>query len=79
MERIRIYTHSACPWCRTVKRILEDHRVPYQDCNIAIDLPALREWIHKSKQLQVPLIEINGDFIEGYRPDLLKKILGLGC
>ena len=56
---------------------MEKNGVKYQDLNVAEDKAAREEMIHKSGQLSVPTIDIDGDIIVGFDEARLKEKLGL--
>ena len=59
------------------KKFLETNRIPYQDLNVAEDKAVLEEMIHKSGQMGVPVIEVDGEFVVGFNQTWLKEKLGL--
>jgi glutaredoxin-like YruB-family protein len=76
-KQVKIYSTPTCPWCRKTKKLLDDHGIPYQDFNVAADKEAREEMIRKSKQMGVPVIEIEGEIMVGYDESWLKQKLGL--
>lgn len=76
-KNINFYSHPGCPWCNQLKKLLSDHGVAYQDFNIAIDLKAIRELITKTGRIEVPFIDIDGEFIAGFDPNRIKEKLNL--
>jgi glutaredoxin len=75
-KAVKIYSHPACPWCRRIKRLLEDQGIPYQDRNVALDLSAMREWMTKTDRLggvlkrRPPIVAANVGLPKG-GPDFL--------
>jgi glutaredoxin 3 len=76
-RNVRIYSHPSCPWCRRIKKVLENQGIPYQERNVALDLSAMQEWIEKTERMEVPLVEIDGDLIVGFDREKLREKLGL--
>ena len=76
-KEVKVYTTPGCPWCRRVKKFLEDNGIEYQDFNIADDRAAREEMIAKCDSLAVPTICINGEVIVGFNEAVLKEKLGL--
>ena len=76
-KEVKVYSTSGCPWCKRVKKFLDDNSIEYQDFNIAEDSKAREEMINKCKSLAVPTICINGEVIVGFNEALLKEKLGL--
>ncbi len=76
-KEIKVYSTPGCPWCKRVKKFLDDNSIEYQDFNIAEDSKAREEMTKKCKSLAVPTICINGEVIVGFNEALLKEKLGL--
>ncbi len=76
-KEVKVYSTPECPWCRRVKKFLEDNGIAYQDFNVAEDSAAREEMISKSQQLAVPTILIDDEIIVGFNEALLKEKLGL--
>ena len=74
---VKVYSTPTCPWCFKTKDFLKEHKVAFQDINVAEDDKAREEMIQKSGQMGVPVIEINGKFIVGFDQAALKKALAL--
>jgi glutaredoxin-like YruB-family protein len=74
---VKVYSTPTCPWCKKVKKFLEDNGVEYQDLNVAEDKAAREEMISKYHQLTVPTISVDGEVIVGFNEALLKEKLGL--
>jgi len=76
-KEVKVYSTPECPWCRRVKKFLEDNGIAYQNFNVAEDSAAREEMISKSQQLAVPTILIDDEIIVGFNEALLKEKLGL--
>ncbi len=74
---VKIYSHPRCPWCKRLKKLLNDHGIVYQDFNIATDLTALRELIAKTHRIEVPFMDIDGESVQGFDPKRVKEKLSL--
>jgi len=75
MKRVIIYTTSFCPYCQAAKEYLTKKGVAYEEKNVEIDLKAQEEMVEKSKQLGVPVIDIDGKIIIGFSPEEIDKAL----
>ena len=73
---ITIYSTSTCPYCKMAKELLKGLNVPFQEINVGLDHEKAEEMIQKSGQTGVPVLDINGQIIVGFRPDEIKKALG---
>jgi glutaredoxin len=58
-------------------KFLEENGFSFQDINVASDKTAREEMIHKSNQITVPVIEIDGDITVGFNEAQLKSKLGI--
>ena len=76
-KEVKVYTTPGCPWCKRVKKFLDDNGIEYQDFNIAEDSAAREEMIQKCASLAVPTICIDSEVIVGFNEALLKEKLGL--
>jgi glutaredoxin len=68
MDQVKFYFHPTCPWCRAMRKILEDHHIPFQGYNIGRNLGALREWIVKTNHLEVPWSKSKGTSLRAIIP-----------
>lgn len=74
---VKIYTTPTCVYCRMTKELFKKNNVEYQELNVAQDAKAREEMIHKSGQLGVPVIEIDGNIIVGFDEPKLKEFLNI--
>ena len=74
---VKIYSTPSCPWCKKTKEYLKVHKVKFKDINVAEDQKAAQEMIKKSGQTGVPVLDINGEIIVGFKEDKIKKALKL--
>lgn len=63
---IKVYTTSSCPWCVKVKNYLKSQNVSFEEVNVGDDMVAREEMLIKSKQMGVPVLDINGAVILGF-------------
>ncbi len=75
--KVKIYTTSICPWCVKTKEFLKENKVAYEEVNVGSDSKAAEEMIHKSGQMGVPVIDVNGQIIVGFNKTALKKALNI--
>jgi len=73
--KIIVYTAPNCPWCETVKRFLKEHKMDFEEINVAENESAAREMIQKSGQMGVPVIDIDGKIVVGFNEAQLRKLL----
>lgn len=76
-SQVKVYSTPTCPWCHRTKKFLDDNHIPYQDLNVAEDRKARDDMVHKSGQLAVPVVDIDGEIRIGWDQAWLKQKLGL--
>ena len=59
------------------KEYFAEHNIPYTEYNVASDLEKRKEMIDKTRQMGVPVIDIDGQIIIGYEEKTLAKALGV--
>ena len=72
---ITIYSTLTCPYCVMAKNYFKEKGVEYKDLNVGLDLKAADEMVKKSGQMGVPVIEIDGKVIVGFRPDMFDGLI----
>ncbi|HVO43941.1 MAG TPA: glutaredoxin family protein [Aggregatilineales bacterium] len=63
-----LYLSPWCPDCRTAKRFLEKHQIPYQEINIEEVPGAAAEVIRQTGKRAIPQFVIDGTWVQPYRP-----------
>ena len=71
---VKVYALSTCPWCKKVKKYLDDRNIEY-DC-IDVDLAKGEEQNNALKEVEkltgkraFPVTIINGTVITGFKED----------
>lgn len=72
---IKIYSTESCPWCTKAKDYLKSKNIDFTEYNVAEDMIARDEMIKRSKQLKVPVLDINGTILVGFNEEELNKLL----
>jgi glutaredoxin len=67
MELI-LYSAPWCRDCRTAKRFLEEHAIPYTEIDIEATPGAAAEVIANVGKRAIPQFVLNGKWIQPYRP-----------
>ncbi len=55
MPKIVIYSTPVCPYCNMLKAYLTDHKIEFENKNVASDQVAAQEMVKKSGQMGVPV------------------------
>ena len=63
-----VYSAPWCPDCRTAKRFLEKHAIPYTDINIETTPGAAAEVIRRTGKRAIPQFVLDGQWVQPYRP-----------
>jgi glutaredoxin len=63
-----IYSAPWCPDCRTARRFLEKHNIPFQEINIEVTPGAADEVVRRTGKRAIPQFVINGTWVQPYRP-----------
>ena len=73
---IKVYTTDSCPWCDKAKAYLKSQNLEYTELNVQDDMEAREEMIKKSRQMGVPVLDINDNIIIGFDKPAILKALG---
>ncbi len=77
MPKVRVFSTPSCPYCVTLKKFLKGKNIEFEDINVAEDIQAQEEMIKKSKQMGVPVIEIDKKIIIGFDKEKICKLLNI--
>lgn len=75
MAKVTIYTTPSCVYCRMAKDFFKKNNVEYSELNVVNDEKAREDMIKKSRQLGVPVIDVDGEIFIGFDQSGLKKAL----
>ena len=76
-KNIIIYSTPTCPYCKMVKQYLDGNKIEYTDYDVSENKEKAAEMTKKSEQMGVPVIDIDGKIIVGFRKDIIQKELGI--
>lgn len=77
MPAVTIYTTPVCAFCNLAKDFFKMHNVAYTEKDVARDPAARAEMLDKSRQLGVPVIDVDGTIIVGFYRQKLVELLGV--
>ncbi|MDR5588559.1 MULTISPECIES: glutaredoxin family protein [Clostridium] len=72
---VKVYTTDSCPWCVKVKNYLKSKSVDFEELNVQEDMIAREDMVKKSKQMGVPVLDINDTIIIGFDKPSIDKAL----
>ena len=71
---VTIYSKPNCMQCEFSKKYLNDKGVEFKEINVFEDERALATLRDKGYS-QMPVVDVNGEFHTGFRPDVLAKVV----
>lgn len=74
---VKIYTTTTCPYCRMAKDFLKKKGVEYEELNVEKNPIAATEMVTKSRQMGVPVLDVNGKIIVGFDKQAIEKALAI--
>ena len=74
---IRVFSSPFCIYCSTLKQFLKEHNIEFEDIDVSQDQEAAKEMIEKSKQMAIPVMEIDGEIIVGFDKKRISELLGI--
>lgn len=75
--KIKVYSTPTCAYCHTLKDFLKEHNIDFEDVDISQDQLKREEMIKKTQQMEVPVIDIDGQIIIGFNKEKIVKILNI--
>jgi len=72
---VTVYSTSSCPYCTMVKDYLRKKQITFTEYDVGRDERKAQEMIHKSGQMGVPVVDIGGKILVGYRPADIDRAL----
>ena len=77
MKNVKIYSTPTCTFCRMAKDFFKANNIEYTDIDVAQNEEARKTMFEVSKQMGVPVIDIEGEIIVGFNKSKLSKLLGI--
>ncbi|SFV40213.1 glutaredoxin-like protein NrdH [Ligilactobacillus acidipiscis] len=72
---LELYTKNNCIQCKMTKKFLTEHNISFGEKNIT-ETPEYIDYLKNKGFRSVPVLEDgNQPIINGFRPDLLKKLI----
>ena len=65
-KKILVYSTPSCPYCVILKEFLKEHKLEFEEFDVAKDEKRREEMVQKSGQMGVPVIDIDGSIIVGF-------------
>jgi glutaredoxin-like YruB-family protein len=77
MTKVVVYGTPTCPYCTYVKQFLTKYMVKFNYIDVSQDQKSAEYIVKKTKQMGVPVIEIDDQFVVGFDQTKLKQLLKL--
>ena len=74
-KKVVLYSTESCPWCKRVRGFLKSKKVKFTERDVEKNKKYADEAIKKSKQMGIPVVDIDGKIIVGFDESNLKKEL----
>jgi glutaredoxin-like YruB-family protein len=72
---VTLYSTTTCHFCVLAKKYFADKNISIQSKDVGVDTVARAEMVGKSGQMGVPVVEIDGQIIVGFQPDVFDQLL----
>jgi len=76
-KNVLIYTTPTCQFCHMAKEFFKDHDVDFKEIPVKDDMEKQKEMVQKSKQMGVPVIDIDGEIVIGFDRERLMELLDI--
>lgn len=70
-----VYSTTTCPFCVKAEEYLDSKGVKYEIVDVSKDREKAMFLVKKTRQMSVPVIQINDQFIIGYNVPEIDRIL----
>jgi glutaredoxin 3 len=70
-----VYSTPSCAYCGMVKDFLRKKQVAFEEYDVSRDPRKADEMVRKSGQMGVPVVDVNGRILVGYRPAEIESAL----
>lgn len=70
-KKVIVYTTPSCIFCKHVKDYLDEKNIDFEEFDVLANPAKAQEMIDRSRQMGVPVTDIDGEIIVGFdRPKL---------
>jgi len=74
-RKIIVYSTPTCHYCTMAKNYFTKMGVQYEDINVGMDREAAQEMVKKSGQMGVPVVDIDGQIVVGFQPEVFERLI----
>jgi len=73
--KIKMYTTPFCKYCKVARELFKTRNVAFEEIDVTRDQKLMEEMMQKSKQMTVPVFDINGKILVGFNRAKLEEAL----
>lgn len=74
---VKLFTTPVCPYCYTLKRFFEEYNIAFEEIDVSQDEKAREEMVSKTGRMEVPVVDIDGEIIQGFDREKICKLLNI--
>ena len=74
-HKVVVYSTPTCPYCIYAKDYFKQNKIAFEDIDVTKDHAKAQEMISKSGQMGVPVIDIDGNILVGFQPEVFASLL----
>lgn len=74
-KKVIVYSTPTCPYCVMAKKYLASKSVSFEDVDLLVNQNRIQEMVDKSGQMGVPVIDIDGEIVVGFQPNVFDELL----
>lgn len=74
---IKVYSTPTCPYCEQLKSFLRENDVEFEDIDVSESEEDKEEMVEKSGQMGVPVVDVDGEIVIGFKKEKLEELLEL--
>lgn len=74
---VKVYTTPICPVCFVLKAFLKEHNIEFEEIDLSKDKKLSDELIKKTGKMEVPIVEIDGQFVAGFDKKKISQLLNI--
>ena len=76
-KEVKVYTTPICPYCITLKKFLKDNNVEFEEIDASASEETQNLIVEKTGKMNVPVIVINDEWMQGFNREKLNDLLDL--
>lgn len=75
--KVRVFTSVSCPYCYTLKEFLKENKIEFEETDVSQDEKVKEDLIKKTGKIEMPVIEVDGEFVVGFDKEKISKLLNI--